>query len=198
MHNTTRHLKPITFLNPLLLEMSADGSAAAAKSAESKPEMVRENAFSIGVIEQTGVTRPRDGEYEQDPDLLKIREQQSAAAKYREEQFRAAMLAQARNGKYTQAQGEALGIANEKGFVPATCGYLKTEHVFERLDDERYEHPTLGQTSNHVYGKCIHCGMTEEFLRTKCVVGQRPSLYHCNKAHLKAAAAHKKNYFGKN
>jgi hypothetical protein len=180
------YTNPVNFINPLL-DMS-DGAASAAKSAaDSKPEMVRENAFSIGVIEQTGVTRPRDDAVEElDPDM----------AKFRADTLRSALLAQARSGKYTRAQAEALGVDKEKGFVPATVGYLKTEHVFERLDDERYEHPTLGMTNSHVLGKCINCGMTEEFLRLKCSVGQRPSLYHCNQAHKKAAAAHKKSFFG--
>ena len=96
-----------------------------AEAAQSSETMQRENAF---VVEETsGMARRRDDE-PIDADL----------EKFREAALRAALLAQAKAGKFTRAQAEKLGIADSKDFVPATVRYLKTEHVFERIDDERY------------------------------------------------------------
>lgn len=184
MRTNTHHThQAITFVNPLLM------SAEAAKTTET---MTRENAFVVpaqaAVPQQAGVIREREGEGSAapvDPEMQK----------WRDDQLRLALMAQAKAGKFTRAQGEALGIANEKWFVPATVGYLKTEHVFERLDEERYKHPILGDVNGFKYGKCIHCGLTEEFLRPRDPE-QRPSLYHCSERHKKAEAAKKAYGFG--
>ncbi len=161
---TNKTYQPIPFHNPLLM------SAEAAQSSET---MQRENAFVV--TEQAGVSRDRDGEQQVDPEVQK----------FREAQYKAALLAQAKAGKYTRAQAEALGIADSKDFVPATVPYLKTEHVFERIDDERYMHPKHGMVNGFKYGKCINCGLTEEFLRTQCGSDEKPNLYLCGERHKK-------------
>lgn len=166
---TNKTYQPIHFNNPLL--MSAD-------SAQSSETMQRENAFVVS--ETVGVPRDREAA-PLDPEMVK----------FREAQLKAALLAQAKLGKYTREQAVALGIADCKEFVPRSAGYLKTEHQFECLDEERYVHEKLGTVNGHLYGKCINCGLTEEFLRTKCGSDERPNLYLCSERHKKEAAQKK-------
>lgn len=152
-----------------------------AEAAQSSETMQRENAF---VAEETsGMARRRDDE-PIDADLQK----------FREAALRAALLAQAKAGKFTRAQAEKLEIADSKDFVPATVPYLKTEHVFERIDDERYMHPKHGMVNGFKYGKCINCGLTEEFLRTQCGSDEKPNLYLCGERH-KKEQQQKRNFF---
>lgn len=189
--NTPHTHQAITFVNPLLM------SAEAAKTTET---MTRENAFVVpaqaAVPQQAGVIREREGEVaDAAAAVAPLGMTPEELQKFKEEQNRIAMMVMAKTGKYTRAQAEALGFAHEKWFVPVTAGYLKTEHVFERLDADRYTHPILGDVNGFKYGQCIHCKLTEEFLRTR-PADQRPSLYHCTERHKKAEAAKKAYGFG--
>lgn len=152
--------------------------------------MVRENAFST---EDTDRRRQREEDVvEESEDARQIRRQIEANA----------VRNDARSGKMLRRVAEVLGIVDNKeiGWVPPTVPYIKTEHQFERLDEEYYDHPLHGKVSNHLYGKCIYCGKTFDELKVY-PQDQRPSLTLCN-AHQKkkdAQGAHKRQggYFKK-
>lgn len=123
----------------------------------------RENAFCVVPEEGAGAVRQR---LEEEMD------------KFREEAVRKALEENAKSGKYTQAQAEKLGLDKLEGFKPATVAFLHTEHEFVRLGDPFIEHDLHGKIRCPYYGKCIHCGKEESWLRTQ-PADQRPSLYLC-------------------
>lgn len=122
--------------------------------------MVRENAFT-----EAQVMQPQARE------LTEIEQNVMAEARQVLEQ-------KARNGEYTRAKAISLGVADIEGFKPLTCPYLKTEHVFEREDEDHYEHPDLGKIAGFKYTRCINCGKTFDDLKARPIEA-RPSIFHC-------------------
>jgi hypothetical protein len=154
-----------------------------AEAAQSSETMQRENAFVIGVIEgdKAGERREREeSEFEAE----------------RLAEARRTIEANARQGLYTRAKAKRLGVDTIQGFKPLCAPYLKTEHLFERIDEEEYEHPLYGKVSGFQYGPCTLCGKTLDEL-AKLPQQQKPNLFLCMEKHQKAVAlgyGNKNNY----
>ncbi len=144
-------------------------SAEAAQSSDI--DMRRENAF---VVESTQAGNPRQRE---------------------EEEFEAERIAEARRtiesnaraGNYTRAKARRLGVDTIEGFKPQCAPYLKTEHLFERIDEESYEHESYGPVSGFLYGPCVLCGKTLEWLAAQ-PAHLKPNMFLCMEKGQKAAA----------
>lgn len=141
-------------------------------SAEGEQQMQRENAFTESQV----IPSPRNELSETQQNILA--------------EAQRVMEQKARNGEYTRAKAESLGVADIDGFKPLTCPYLKTEHVFEREDEDHYEHPDLGKVAGFKYTRCVNCGKTFEELKSRRD-DARPSIFHCMERHLKQALPYK-------
>lgn len=145
-----------------------------AEAAQSSETMQRENAFSIGVVEGTQAGERRQRE-EDEFEAERIAE------------ARRTIEANARQGLYTRAKARRLGVDTIEGFKPQCAPYLKTEHLFERIDEESYEHEVYGQVNGFQYGPCVLCGKSIEWLAAQ-PAGLKPNLFLCMEKHQKASA----------
>lgn len=158
-------------------------SAEAAHSTDGPDTVMhRENAFVVGDEQHAGERRQRE-DYDQ------IQAEIAAEARRTIEE-------KARQGVYTRARAARLGVDKIEGFKPLAAPYLHAEHLYERIDEEEYDHPLYGKVRGFQYGPCLLCGKTLQEL-AGLPPDQKPNMFLCMEKHRKAVAmgyGNKNNY----